>query len=101
MTGKRQSELEGFERPSIPEIDSIARRFLDAQNERKQLLERETELKAHLIAVMSDHADSLTATGDGDVVYEFVDGDEVLRCVLRRSDAVKVARVRILASDFA
>jgi translation elongation factor P/translation initiation factor 5A len=67
---KRQKEIPGTERQSIPEIDEAALAYVEARDERMALTDREVEQRELLLRRMTEHKQE---------TYKFVDGETEFR----------------------
>ncbi len=77
---KKQSELEGFERPnSIPELDAAAEKFKSASKRRKTAQESEIEARALVIQLMKANKLTIYEDRDADLVVTLVQGDDKVK----------------------
>lgn len=84
---KRQAEIPGTERPSIPELDELAAPYTEALYERMRLQGEEKALKAQLIQRMAEMKPKVKeyTYQDGEYAYTFgVDQTAKLKCKRRR-----------------
>jgi hypothetical protein len=77
---KTQEEMkgEGFDRPTIKEIESAARHYTNKRGEFQKASEACTKAKERLRDTMKEHADSLESNGDGERLYRLEDGETVI-----------------------
>lgn len=66
---KSQPELEGFERPTIPELDEKVAAYTAAMYERRRLLEEEARAKEVLLDAIREHELDAYVYQDGDYQY--------------------------------
>lgn len=85
-TEKRQTQIPGTERASIPEIDEAAEEYRLVRDERMALSTKEAEAKKKLVATMQSHNQS---------AYRYDDQDGIERNVkLETKVSAKVAKVK-------
>lgn len=86
-TGKKQGELDGFERPRIKEIDQAAEAYRTARNMRQEKTKVEKAKKQELMAVARKHGVKV-------YVYESDDGEELqLEYTAETKENVKVSKL--------
>lgn len=83
-TAKRQGELEGFERPSDPEIDEEAVKYIAVRTQRAELQAKERMIKESLRAKMKAR---------GWTKYPFLDGEIEREVVVAEKETIKVQLV--------
>lgn len=94
VIGKRQSELNGMERPNIKTLDKKALAYLTVRDERMALTSKEVDAKAELAKSMHEHREALERTSDDGYVYRFTDGEFAYDCILACGvEKLKVKRV--------
>tara|TARA_R110000868_G_scaffold182989_1_gene424150 strand:- start:1915 stop:2232 length:318 start_codon:yes stop_codon:yes gene_type:complete len=96
---KKQSELAGFERPSIEAIDDLAAAHLEACAEAKNAAEAAKDAKADVLMSMREHAEQLEKDSDGNHVYPYMDCDTEKVFVLCHNDALRVRNIKKTGSE--
>lgn len=98
---KKQTELEGFKRPSIPELDAVIGEYLDARANHADATERIKEVKAKAMNLMEQHSDSLAKDEDGASHYLYSDGEFRFDSVWRQAqkEEFKVKTLGVEADD--
>lgn len=91
--GKKQGELDGFERPRIAELDKAAEGYRTARNERQAKTKVEKAKKQELMAVARKHGVKV-------YVYESDDGEELqLEYTAETKENVKVSKIEDTDED--
>ena len=82
--GKKQPELDGFGRPTVPAVDEAAAAYVEARDERMSLTEHEIDARLKLEALMRMHELEKYRYADGENEYE----------VYTTNPSVKVRKLR-------
>jgi hypothetical protein len=69
----KQKELEGMEKPSIPEIEEAADAYVSIRDKRMAMTEKEVAAKTNLLQVLLSHESELSPGEDGSKLYRFDD----------------------------
>lgn len=86
MSSRKQQEIPGTERPSVPEVDDKAEEYRLVRDERMKLSTKEGEAKKAMITAMQNN---------GLQVYQYIDSDGNERTVkLENKINAKVAKVK-------
>lgn|GEM_PF-1659522 len=91
---KRQTELDGFERPSNDELDALVGAYLEAKTERVAAQEAEDAARSKLQAFMGEASDELESNDDGEPCYRYVDGEQVYIATLRTKERLSVKKAK-------
>jgi len=90
---KKQTELPGTERPSIPQIDDRAAAYRDMRDKRMILQTKESEAKELLLEAMREHEEELEENDDGNPTYVYWDGDTPFAVVHNQRESVSVRKI--------
>lgn len=90
MSEKKQGELEGFERESIPELDKHCATVTKAIEKKRLATDKLKQENANLDARMREMraAGRLEQSGDKEHMYLFMDGDLQRECFIRDESVV-------------
>lgn len=90
MSSKKQLEIPGTERQSIPEIEEAAEKYRAVRDKRMRLTEQEVAAKVNLLQVLIEHENELTPNGNDERVYRYDDEIVILKSG-KRNVKVKAA----------
>jgi len=94
--GKTQGELDGFEKPSIPELDDACSAHLKAQKAEKKAKDKASFAKSVVKSLMLKYmeAGSLEPDADENHVYGYADGDQEKVFKIRHDDVLTVVNAK-------
>ena len=96
---RKQKEIPGTERPSVPEIDEAAEAYRDVRDERMETQKVEADRKATLLQTVKQHGDKLVPNADGEKVYRFSDGEFEFDVIYAATENVKVRKAKGASAD--
>lgn len=96
---KRQPELEGFERPTIPEVEEAALALARVRYERMRLQVEEGQLATQLLQRMEAHADDLETDDEDRPIYVVVDGEHRIKATLKSTRKVALTRDKVAGDE--
>ncbi len=89
---KKQTEVPGTERESIPEVDAAAADVYELTRERLDIQEKEKNARAKLMDLMKKH--KLTSVG-----YVYEDGEERYDVQFKETEKVSVKKAKNRRAD--
>lgn len=91
---KAQGELEGFEAPSIPQIDTKAGVYYKTVHKRLKLQEHEAVEKEALMAAFAEHGAELPEDDNGIRHYKYQDGGLYFHVKMGEKKSISVTKVK-------
>lgn len=91
---KRQPEIPGTERKTIPELEEVALAFERARYERMRLQQEESRLGQQMLDRMEAVKDQLESDGSGPL-YVVIDGEYKVTFRLKASRKVSMERSKV------
>lgn len=70
---------DGFDRPTIKEIETAAEEYVKVRDRRMKLTELEVTAKTNLLNAVKKHVDKLAVNADGDRLYRYDDEVVILK----------------------